>query len=547
MRQESFEDELMLVGIGSFVFCGAHGCEFCNECFSDHRLTNNIQIMSKLHVAFPAFSEAQFMDRPPISYVFEKIVERTPRKSKGLLVYECQEHHTLDCSTCFDWAAIAVKNIKLQAKSKNSTVIPIDISREEKIELLRNMGVDLSPSTRLPQDALEKKFRSAIDASQSFSTLIPKPPFDPLTVSPWSKKTCKRPLLDLVRRGSMREMYAQLQANMQGKESAWDLYENPFMDIRQTMMTIADNLDQGYKTNLVQDKESKSAICIRVVEVRMINDDTPVMMVLYRRGTRDSPSFEIVKWVQQVMGAPLRQIVATAEEQKLLLAILNANARRLSSTYSVKRHSSGLESAFALSFLLPVGPINQYDMGKLTHSSGCVVCGKKTNSKCSRCRAMEYCGVECQRAHWSEHKPTCNSLQGGEWVEIIFSVNTPEMRRLAAKGQGRIVSWNNMSGPTKDNLKSRPYEDDPVLPTNIHSQNPFLIKMQRGPAILIYDRTRSIEVFLCPENDLNGYEKTMSQMHTGQMGLKIYRWAKRTGEDRLSVCLNRPPPKDPQW
>ncbi|KAJ3762349.1 hypothetical protein EV360DRAFT_92524 [Lentinula raphanica] len=256
--------------------------------------------------------------------------------------------------------------------------------------MLVGIGSNLSPSTRLPQDALENKFCIAIDASQSFSTLIPKPPFDPLTVSPWSKTTCMSPLLDLVRRGCMREMYAQLQANMQGKQSAWDLYKNPFMDIRQTMRTIADNLDQRYKTNLVQDKKSKSAICIRFVKVRMIIDDTPVMMVLYRHGTRDSPSFENVKWVQQVMGAPLRQIVATAEEQKLLLAILNANDQRLFSTYFC---------AFALSFLLPVGPINQYHMGKSTHSCGCVVCGKKTNGKRSRCRAMEYCGVECQRAH----------------------------------------------------------------------------------------------------------------------------------------------------
>ncbi|KAJ3720027.1 hypothetical protein C8R42DRAFT_722692 [Lentinula raphanica] len=545
MPDESFKDELLLVSIRSFVFCGAHGCEFCNACYSDHRFTNNVQIMGKLHAAFPDFSEAQFMDRPPISYVFENIVDRTPRKAKGSLVYECQEHHTPNCSSCFHWAAMAVKNIKLQAKSKNSKVIPIDISREEKLEFLRSMGVDLLPSTRLSQDALEKKFRSAIDASQSFSTLIPEPPFDPSTLSLWSKKT-EKPLVDMVRRKNMREIFAGFQANIQleGEKSALD--RNAFMRIRQMIMTVAHDLDQGRETTLIQDKESKNAICIRVVEVRMLDDDTPVMIVLYRRGTRDSPSSEVVKWVEQVLES-FRQIVATAEEQKFLLAILNTNARRLASTYAVKRHSSGLESAFALSFLLPVGPINQRDMGRLTQHTGCVVCGTKTNNRCSRCHAVEYCGAECQLVHWSEHKLACKSLQGGDWVEITFSMNTPRRRLLAAMGKNCITDLNVMSGLTKDSMKSKTYEDEPALPTNIHSQNLFLIKMQRGSDILIYDRTRSIEVYLYPELDPNGYEQTMSQMHTGQMGMKIYRWAKRVGENRLSVCLNKPPPKDPQW
>ncbi|KAJ3777401.1 hypothetical protein FB446DRAFT_681134 [Lentinula raphanica] len=555
MPDNSFDDDDDLVYAGSFVFCREHGCEFCNECFCDHRLTNNVQIMDELQAAFPSYSEAQFMDRPTISYVYDKGVERTPRKLLGSLKCECKKHHVLDCSTCFDWAAVAVEKIKLQAKQKNSKVIPIDISREEKVDFLRSMGLDLSPATRLPQDALEKKFRNAIDACQSFATLIPKLPFDPSTLPVWSKQTCKKPLLEVVNRGNIREAYATLQAKMQGKFSAWDLYENVFMDIRQTIMTLGNNIDNGRKTTIIQDQESKCAICMRVVDVRMLNEDTPVMIVLYRRGARDSPSFDTVKWVQEVMMTqqPLGgQIRATPEEQKLLLAVLNANARRLSPDYSVKRHSSGTEAPFALSFLLPIGPINQRDMGNLTHHTGCVVCGQKTRSKCSRCLAMEYCGAECQRAHWKEHKPTCNSLQGGEWIELVFSMNTPEMRSVAAQG-GEMAFWNSMaSGRAKDILNYKPLETEPAFPPNLHAQNPFLIKIQRGmhpglPPMMIYDRTRTFQVFLCHETDSNGYGKTAAQMHTGQSGLKIYRWAKRTGENRLSVCLNRAPPKDPLW
>ncbi|KAJ3816616.1 hypothetical protein F5880DRAFT_1606169, partial [Lentinula raphanica] len=485
MPDNSFDDDDDLVYAGSFVFCREHGCEFCNECFCDHRLTNNVQIMDELQAAFPSYSEAQFMDRPTISYVYDKGVERTPRKLMGSLKCECKKHHVLDCSTCFDWAAVAVEKIKLQAKQKNSKVIPIDISREEKVDFLRSMGLDLSPATRLPQDALEKKFRNAIDACQSFATLIPKLPFDPSTLPVWSTKTCKKPLLEVVNRGNIREAYATLQAKMQGKFSAWDLYENAFMDIRQTIMTLGNNIDNGRKTTIIQDQESKCAICMRVrffrcslcwlclthdskvVDVRMLNEDTPVMIVLYRRGARDSPSFDTVKWVQEVMMTqkPLGgQIRATPEEQKLLLAVLNANARRLSPDYSVKRHSSGTEAPFAL----------------------------------SRQEANALDVLLWNIAELVKHKPTCNSLQGGEWIEMVFSMNTPEMRSVAAQG-GEMAFWNSMaSGPAKDILNYKPLETEPAFPPNLHAQNPFLIKIQRGmapglPPMMIYDRTRTFQ------------------------------------------------------
>ncbi|KAJ3982920.1 hypothetical protein F5890DRAFT_1463984 [Lentinula detonsa] len=562
MFYEPVVDEPVLAG--SFIFCRAHGCEFCHECFSDHRFTNNFQIMDKLYAAFPALTEAYFMvwynksahDRPPISYVFDKAVARTSQHSRKLLEYECKEHHALNCPTCFNWAAIAIENIKRQAKVKNSKVIPVDIPKEEKLKFLKSMGVDLSPATRLPNDTMERKFRCAIDASQSLTTLIAKAPFDPSNLPLWSKKTCKKSLLETVGRGNVKEGFANFQARLEGRSNAWDLYENPFMDVRQTIMGLANGLDNGAKTAIIQDKETAYAICIRVVEVYMLNDETPVMVILYCRGTRDSPAYETFDWVQQVITdgkSPVLEGTATPEEQKLLLAVLNANARRLSSTYSVKRNPTGTEATFALSFLLPLGPINQRDIARLTHHTGCVVCGGKTVSICSQCLAMEYCGAECQRVHWKEHKPTCNSVQGGEWVEVTFSMYPTKMRLVAAKGNKvSMATWNNMSRPTMDNMRVRSYEDEPPLPPNIHSQNLFLIKMQREiapgmPQIMIYDRTRSIEVYLCHDLDSKGHEKTMAQMHTGQMGLKIYRWAKRTSGDKLSVCLNKAPPKDPQW
>ena len=41
----------------------------------------------------------------------------------------------------------------------------------------------------------------------------------------------------------------------------------------------------------------------------------------------------------------------------------------------------------------------------------CVVCNKFTLGKklkrCSRCKCVEYCSVDCQKAHWRHHKKLC--------------------------------------------------------------------------------------------------------------------------------------------
>lgn len=123
-----------------------------------------------------------------------------------------------------------------------------------------------------------------------------------------------------------------------------------------------------------------------------IKDDVPVLVLLYGRGTRATPINTTIEWVQNVVSSrqPMPQITATPQEQTLLLTLLAINSKRLSSDYKPKR--TRYEKSFKVSFLIPVGPLSQQDVGKLTNTSGCAVCGKKTASKCSGCLSAEYCG-----------------------------------------------------------------------------------------------------------------------------------------------------------
>ncbi|KAG2393367.1 hypothetical protein C9374_006898 [Naegleria lovaniensis] len=42
-----------------------------------------------------------------------------------------------------------------------------------------------------------------------------------------------------------------------------------------------------------------------------------------------------------------------------------------------------------------------------SESNTCNTCGKPATSKCSQCKSVFYCSVECQKKNWPEHKKTC--------------------------------------------------------------------------------------------------------------------------------------------
>ena len=98
--------------------------------------------------------------------------------------------------------------------------------------------------------------------------------------------------------------------------------------------------------------------------------------------------------------------------------------------------------------------------------------------------------------------------------------------------------------------------DDSQAPPNDHGDNLFLIKMQVGLGaappqhMMLYDRKRSFQLFFHRAGDPALFEDFHGEMcgqRGGHGGLKMYRYAKRTGDWELSVCLDRAPTADVKW
>lgn len=281
---------------------------------------------------------------------------------------------------------------------------------------------------------------------------------------------------------------------------------------------------------------------------------------------------EGLQWLKQMRdkhnkNGYLVNIKATPLEQKLLLRLLAINGKLLSQTYKPKKEST--EQSFKASFLLPLGPLSYDDISKLNSDPGCVLCGKKTTSRCSQCQSVAYCGsgarlpclyctmfwhsprlfADCQKADWPHHKPVCRSLNGGTWRTTRFVTVVPGTEGLYT------ARWNKFSTPA-DLVANATQEADPsAVPPNPHGGRLFLVKLQAPltglfDTIMVYDRQRSIQGYFMLDDNAEVYPEMISEMQGprgGHGGVKMYRWAKRSSDWELSICMDREPLTDIKW
>ena len=130
--------------------------------------------------------------------------------------------------------------------------------RQETLRALACFGVVLPPHTKLSDDALDKRLRQALIATQPLSQVLSSPDSKStplLNISPFSSwPQTGRPVHESSSRLSIQE--ATLAAHGLNPGLA-PLRHNPFHDLRQTIMHIAKAWDDGYRFCVVQDMEQK--------------------------------------------------------------------------------------------------------------------------------------------------------------------------------------------------------------------------------------------------------------------------------------------------
>ncbi|KAI0658124.1 hypothetical protein C8Q70DRAFT_1045837 [Cubamyces menziesii] len=437
------------------------------------------------------------------------------------------------------------------------------LTRSETLQALASMGIELPPHTRIPDEDLEKRLRLALDAAQEknrFSDALKT-----LDLPQWPLikadkiQSNSRPLLEAVRRGNWQEARQNQAAMALGASGAPAIFVDPFMDMRQTLMSLANALDNGFMWCLIQDPDlDVHAINIRFLRIYELDEKTPAMVLLYRPFNR-SNAIEGARWAQrqaannpQNVGGIGVNIKATLLEQKLLLKLLKMNAKLLPSDFTVERQPD--EERFKVSVLLPLGPLGPEAIGKLNNNTGCIVCGKRAGMRCGQCQSASYCSAECQHADWQSHKQTCRSLKGGRWIPVPFRTAPPGMEGAYITTINRYTSITR----TSDLMNSITQTDSTVAPLNIHGERPFLVKIQltqtgygRVRTMTVYDRQRSFgNVYIAQCDDPGSFDKLLSELtgpRGGFGGVKMYRWARRVGDWEFSVCLDRPPEADIKW
>ncbi len=154
--------------------------------------------------------------------------------------------------------------------------------------------------------------------------------------------------------------------------------------------------------------------------------------------------------------------------------------------------------------------------------------------------------IECQRVDWTQHRQACRSLKGGTWAALPFVTTMPQYEG----GVAVIVNRFNSARPEEPRGPN-----DTSVPSNIHGDKVFLIKIQIGGMggegnLLIYDRQRSMQVYFIQSMDREVFKKFREEIEGprgGYNGLKMFRWAKRFGDFQLSVCLDRAPQEEVKW
>ncbi|KAJ7590741.1 hypothetical protein C8J56DRAFT_1134477 [Mycena floridula] len=425
--------------------------------------------------------------------------------------------------------------------------MPLD--REKLLALLKHLGVDLPPKTTISDAELDKRLDKALDSSQYIYRIMPKSSTIDLKLPKWNFNN--RKLLESVRRHNLVEAALNFRAKENGVETN-PLYTNAFMDLRQSLMSIANVLDQKRDVLVLEDKEGTSGISMKLLDVFEWDPKTPIIVVLFSHDLASAPSKETFAWMSDLMNSGtmkgMTKITATLDEQEL---------KRFPSSYKPKR--TPIDKHMTMSFLPPVGPLESRDLARFNTNDGCSVCGEPAKQKCSRCSSIRYCGPVCQKFDWKNHKKPCTSLQAATWQSVPFTDLGKFMTGMFAMQLNRFDMVQHGAMTMPENPK--PLTADSPSPVNTHGSSPFIVKLQLDaksvqcngnyaylpttgkdqPNIRVYDRRRTLDVYILRKQECQKEFDIIANVirSKGPQGNKTYCWAMRTGEWTMQVCVDQ--------
>ncbi|KAI1792756.1 hypothetical protein LXA43DRAFT_1093398 [Ganoderma leucocontextum] len=416
------------------------------------------------------------------------------------------------------------------------------LTKEETLQILSFMGVQIPKDTKLPGEVLDKRLQDALNAVQNRDQLPISAPLDPERGQKWPRPP-EGESLKKARRGEGRRV----------------LYEDPFLDLRETMMSIGNTIDRGHRWVAIQDRGHENfAISMSPLSTLQVDAGTPGIVVVYRAFNRIADPDAVHRQVAIYKGyrggnRTVASINASLLELKLMLKLLDMNTALISPHYQPPQ--TELEAPFYVSILLPIGPLGFREIDRLGNDPGCVVCGNEPKARCWQCQTVSYCSTGKMPTGPRTNK-TCLSLKGGKWWTIPLRVCPPGEGGLAKARSGRL-DVNHRQRWTEADRRSVWLKEDGLPPPNIHGDRGFLVKFQAPlvvwahPAFLMYDRQHSFdEVFFYAEDSPEAYAAFMREVQGPRSrpeGGNMYRWARRTGERELTVCFDREPATEVEW
>lgn len=170
--------------------------------------------------------------------------------------------------------------------------------------------------------------------------------------------------------------------------------------------------------------------------------------------------------------------------------------------------------------------------------------------------------LEHQKSDWKSHKKACRSLSDAPWDGFTFVHHY--QNPLSPYKAGDTVSWVNNKSPTDSGIIEMALTEEMLTsspaPPNVHGSNMFLVKMQMGgfhtpfgltrQFLNFYDEERTFFVtslpIHCGEDLWQRLDSTLERLGSLE-GVKLFVWAKRTGDWELSVTLDPLPDQNIPW